>query len=238
MATNCDKRSYAQKLWRVARQQALSLLHGKEFSETPVLMIHDRMREFFIRSGFADSRLEVLRNPVEPFTTARVQAERNDVFYFIGRVEAEKGVEDAAAAARRAGVRLRVIGDGPERAAIAGRYPQVEVLGWSTRAEIGSTIADAKALEEAALAELHARRPDRVLATNVEYWAAVVLDFAEVPAHMFTAMFTCARTAGWSAHILEQKATGRLIRPSARYVGPKARPVKEVPGAEGVLGEV
>ena len=96
----------------------------------------------------------------------------------------------------------------------------------------------AVALEEAALAELHARMPDRVLATNVEYWAAVVLDFAEVPAHMFTAMFTCARTAGWSAHILEQKATGRLIRPSARYVGPKARPVKEVPGAEGVLGEI
>jgi citrate synthase len=96
----------------------------------------------------------------------------------------------------------------------------------------------AVALEEAALAELHARRPDRVLATNVEYWAAVVLDFAEVPAHMFTAMFTCARTAGWSAHILEQKGTGRLIRPSARYVGPKARPVKGIPGAEGVLGEI
>src|SRR5216684_4487630 len=96
----------------------------------------------------------------------------------------------------------------------------------------------AAALEDAALAELHARRPDRVLATNVEYWAAVVLDFAEVPSHMFTAMFTCARTAGWSAHILEQKGTGRLIRPSARYVGPKARPVKEVPGAEGVLGEI
>ena len=67
--------------------------------------------------------------------------------------------------------------------------------------------------------ELRARRPDRVLETNVEFWAAVVLDFAEVPPHMFTPMFTCARTAGWSAHILEQKRTGRLIRPSARYVG-------------------
>src|SRR5437764_7711791 len=96
----------------------------------------------------------------------------------------------------------------------------------------------AAALEEAALTELHARRPDRVLATNVEYWAAIVLDFAEVPSHMFASMFTCARTAGWAAHILEQKQTGRLIRPSARYVGPKARPVKEVPGAEGVIGEI
>ena len=57
-------------------------------------------------------------------------------------------------------------------------------------------------LEKAALAELHERYPDRVLETNVEFWAAIVLDYAEVPAHLFTSMFTCARTAGWSAHIL------------------------------------
>ena len=116
--------------------------------------------------------------------------------------------------------------------------PRARVLR-RTAKELGAPRYEvAVALEEAALAELHARRPDRVLATNVEYWAAIVLDFAEVPSHMFTALFTCARTAGWSAHILEQKATGRLIRPSARYVGPKARPVKEVPGAEGVIGEI
>jgi citrate synthase len=96
----------------------------------------------------------------------------------------------------------------------------------------------AVALEEAALDELHARRPDRVLATNVEYWAAIVLDFADVPPHMFSAMFTCARTAGWSAHILEQKRTGRLVRPSAPYVGPKPRPVRDVDGAPAVLDEI
>ena len=62
----------------------------------------------------------------------------------------------------------------------------------------------------------------------MEFWAAIVLDFAEVPAHMFTSMFTCARTGGWSAHILEQKRTGRLIRPSAIYVGPAARKADEV----------
>ena len=66
------------------------------------------------------------------------------------------------------------------------------------------------------------RSPDRVLETNVEFWAAIVLDFAEVPAHMFTSMFTCARLAGWSAHILEQKRTGRLIRPSATLRRPGA----------------
>lgn len=88
----------------------------------------------------------------------------------------------------------------------------------------------AEAFERAALAELAARKPDRVLATNVEFWAAIVLDFAEVPAHMFTSMFTCARTAGWSAHILEQKQTGRLVRPSAVYTGPAPRKPDEVGG--------
>ena len=88
----------------------------------------------------------------------------------------------------------------------------------------------AEALEKAALAELRERRPDRVLETNVEFWAAIVLDFAEVPPHMFTSMFTCARTGGWSAHILEQKRTGRLIRPSANYVGPAPRKAEDVDG--------
>ena len=88
----------------------------------------------------------------------------------------------------------------------------------------------AEALEKAALAELRERQPDRVLETNVEFWAAIILDFAEVPAHMFTSMFTAARTAGWSAHILEQKRTGRLVRPSARYIGPGPRKPQDVKG--------
>jgi len=88
----------------------------------------------------------------------------------------------------------------------------------------------AVALEQAALTELRSRRPDRALETNVEFWAAIILDFAEVPAHLFTSMFTCARLAGWSAHILEQKKTGRLIRPSAKYIGPAPRKPEQVPG--------
>ena len=109
--------------------------------------------------------------------------------------------------------------------------PRARVLR-RTAKELGAPRYEvAVALEKAALDELRARRPDRVLETNVEFWAAIVLDFAEVPAHMFTAMFTCARTAGWSAHILEQKGTGRLIRPSARYVGPGPRKPEEVEGS-------
>ena len=81
----------------------------------------------------------------------------------------------------------------------------------------------AEELEKAALAELQARKPDRVLATNVEFWSAVVLDYAHVPPELFTPLFASARVAGWSAHIMEQKREGRLIRPSARYIGPAPR---------------
>jgi citrate synthase len=106
--------------------------------------------------------------------------------------------------------------------------PRARVLR-RTAKEIGSKRFEiAEALEQAALAELRARKPDRVLATNVEFWSAVVLDTAQVPPELFTSMFTCARVAGWSAHILEQKREARLIRPSAQYVGHAPRPVAEV----------
>jgi citrate synthase len=108
--------------------------------------------------------------------------------------------------------------------------PRARVLRRACR-ELGSPrFQAAEALEQAALAELHARRPDRVLATNVEFWSAVVLDLAEVPPELFTPMFTCARVAGWSAHILEQKREAKLIRPTAIYVGEPPRSVAAVGG--------
>ena len=90
-----------------------------------------------------------------------------------------------------------------------------------TAKELGAPqIEVAEELEGVALAALQKRSPDRVLATNVEYYSAIVLDVAEIPPPLAPAMFACSRVAGWSAHIIEQKKTGRLFRPSARYVGP------------------
>jgi citrate synthase len=101
--------------------------------------------------------------------------------------------------------------------------PRARALKRTARALQARRLDAAEALEAAALKELAARKPDRVLATNVEFWAAIVLDHAEVPTHLFTPLFVCARTAGWSAHVLEQKRSGRLIRPTAVYVGPGPR---------------
>jgi citrate synthase len=93
-----------------------------------------------------------------------------------------------------------------------------------TAEELGSDQVEvAEKLEQAALKALQERHPERVLATNVEYYSAVVLDVAEIPPPLAPAMFACSRVAGWSAHILEQKRTGKLFRPNARYVGPAPR---------------
>jgi citrate synthase len=108
--------------------------------------------------------------------------------------------------------------------------PRARVLRRTCKELNAPRYAAAFALEQAALAELRERRPDRPIETNVEFWAAVILDFAEVPPHMMPAMFSSARTAGWSAHIMEQKKTGRLVRPSARYIGPAPRKPQEVEG--------
>ena len=94
--------------------------------------------------------------------------------------------------------------------------------------ELGSPrVAVAEELERAAH-EAIARKSPSYSWTNVEYWSAVVLDVAEVPPALAPAMFACSRTAGWSAHILEQKRLGVLVRPSATYVGPAPRTLQEV----------
>ena len=108
--------------------------------------------------------------------------------------------------------------------------PRARVLRATARRLEAPRYEVAAQLEQAALAELRERRPDRAIETNVEFWAAAILDFAQVPASMMPAMFTCGRTAGWCAHILEQKRLGKLVRPAAVYVGPAPRAPESVEG--------
>jgi citrate synthase len=97
-----------------------------------------------------------------------------------------------------------------------------------TAKELGSPRVEvAEELERVAHEVIAEKHPDHSW-TNVEYWSAVVLDVAEVPPALAPAMFACSRTAGWSAHVLEQKRLGVLVRPSARYTGPSARSLQEV----------
>ena len=62
---------------------------------------------------------------------------------------------------------------------------------------------------------------------NVDFYSASLLYYLGIPTELFTTMFACARVPGWSAHVMEQLADNRLIRPGALYVGP--RDLKFVP---------
>jgi len=86
----------------------------------------------------------------------------------------------------------------------------------------------AVAVEDIALQKLAEKWPDRPLKTNVEYYTAVVLQGVGLPPDLFPSVFALARHAGWTAHVLEQNAANKLIRPDVRYIGPAER---HLPGA-------
>ena len=83
-------------------------------------------------------------------------------------------------------------------------------------------LAFAQEVERRALAVLKRRKPQRALDTNVEFYTALLLDALSLPRETFVSVFALSRIAGWIAHAFEQRATGRLIRPASRYVGPIA----------------
>jgi citrate synthase len=85
-------------------------------------------------------------------------------------------------------------------------------------------------IEEIALRILHEEHPERPQSVNVEFYSAGVLQAIGLPKEFFTPTFASARVAGWSAHVLEQAAHNRIIRPQSEYIGPEPR--KPVPLAE------
>jgi citrate synthase len=82
--------------------------------------------------------------------------------------------------------------------------------------------AIARAVEREAERLLAERHPERALRANVEFYTAVLLDAVGVPRTLFSPMFAASRVVGWCAHVAEQRAVGRLIRPGSSYVGPTA----------------
>jgi citrate synthase len=87
----------------------------------------------------------------------------------------------------------------------------------------GDLIERAIGIESRVLAYMQAAKPDAVIQTNVEFYAGVVMEQCGLPRAMFTPTFNVSRIIGWCAHVLEQAANNKIIRPSARYIGPEPR---------------
>jgi citrate synthase len=101
------------------------------------------------------------------------------------------------------------------------RDPRADVLKAAIEklADEGADLPFAGEVEAYIREALRRKNPNRVLDTNVEFFTAILLDALKIPRQAFTPIFAIARAAGWTAHALEQKRTGRLIRPSSSYIG-------------------
>jgi len=150
-----------------------------------------------------------LKGPLHGGAPSKVQ----DMLNAIGTQErAESWLRDALAHGER------LMGFGHR--AYKTEDPRAEELRELARLGDPQAFALARRVEELALALLEEQKPDRRLYTNVEFYSAVVLASVGLPGDLFTPTFAASRVVGWTAHILEQVANNRLIRPEAEYTGP------------------
>jgi len=137
-----------------------------------------------------------------------------DMLDAVGRPEdAERWILGELAAGRR------IMGMGHRVYRV--RDPRAAVLEEAARPLSSERLELARAVEAAASKILRERKPDRPLAANVEFYTAVLLDAVGLPREQFSPTFAISRLAGWSAHVMEQRRTGRLVRPSSHYIGPR-----------------
>ena len=153
-----------------------------------------------------------------------------DMVFEIRRCAARRGrciaaeAEDWSRAAVRSGARIMGFGHRVYKV----RDPRAAVLGAAAtrlfdRASDPRLYDDARCVEDVILRVLHELKPGRRLETNVEFYTALLLHGVGLDVELFTPTFAVARAGGWTAHVLEQAAEDRLIRPSVAYVGARER---------------
>ncbi|QDG54812.1 citrate synthase [Persicimonas caeni] len=140
-----------------------------------------------------------------------------DMLDEIGSPErAEEWIRAELAAGRRImgmGHRVYRVRD-PRAAVFEGALSELSVTG-----ETAARLEVARAVERTAERVLAERYPERNLKANVEFYTAVLLEAVGLPRELFTPAFAAGRILGWSAHVMEQAAEDRLIRPRSAYVG-------------------
>jgi glycosyltransferase involved in cell wall biosynthesis len=146
VASDCDSRSYSQKLWRVGRQIVQNRFGG----------IPSRVKYFITVSDYSESLLRPrlpstaeffrVRNPIGIKKMAPSAVGGNSAFTFVGRIATEKGPHVFAQAARLANVHAVYVGSGPMEESIVGMNPSVELLGWRDRADVVRAMQSSRAV--------------------------------------------------------------------------------------------
>lgn len=146
IASQCDRRHYGQKLWRVVRQVVQNRFGG----------LPSEIRHFIVVSPFSerilkpflspDSHIYHVQNPVQASYQDPVNVEANSAFVMVGRITQEKGPQLFAEAASQVGCEAVFIGDGDQRADVLRRCPTAKMLGWLSREEVTTQLKHARAL--------------------------------------------------------------------------------------------
>lgn len=146
IAHNCDSRSYARKLMRVARHALMQHVSGLLQSARHVITISQLQREVVAPYLAVDTQFHALNNPIDVDDRGPKTEAPPGPFVFVGRLSPEKGARYFARAAARIGARAVFVGDGPERDALEREFPQAEFCGWLRPDETRTAMRGARAL--------------------------------------------------------------------------------------------
>lgn len=146
LTCSCDRRNYGHKLWRAGRtflQNRVARLPARAAHFVGVSRFSLDILQPFLPPGAAAT---VVRNPIDCEDLGPAPVAENEPFVFAGRLVPEKGPRLFAEAARRAGVRAVFVGDGELRGELARDFPEFEITGWQTPAEVTARLRQARAL--------------------------------------------------------------------------------------------
>lgn len=146
LVTNCDSRRYAYKAWRTARQVNLRRLIGRSNFIKRLVCVSEYSKQVYEEMIWGDFRLQVVDNPIMVEQAAPFEPWNSRKYVYVGRLSREKGVATLARAARKAGVPITFVGEGPEEQKVRSLNPDAVITGWLSRDEVASEMAAARAL--------------------------------------------------------------------------------------------
>ena len=142
LTSNCDKRNYLHKLWRVGRMLTQQSAGDEFWSRVEVILAHENMEPYL--SGGALRHFLTLRSPCKPLTRGPAKAWRNDRMLFLGRMTWEKGVRTLAEALNKTGRPATLIGRGPLLKEMQSALPHCHVPGWLDDSEVDRLASESR----------------------------------------------------------------------------------------------